>query len=41
MGSKAAYCKFVASITDDDRLRQYYKILAAEWQREAKQEKQS
>ena len=33
--AKAAYCKWVASISPDKVLRQYYAKLSVEWEKEA------
>jgi hypothetical protein len=32
---KAAYCKWVASISPDGNLREFYAELAVEWEKEA------
>jgi hypothetical protein len=37
--AKAAYCKWVASITADKQLRKRYLQLSTEWQKEAEGER--
>jgi hypothetical protein len=37
--AKAAYCKWVASITADKQLRECYLQLSTEWQKEAEGER--